>query len=278
MQVAHEDALELRLVAVAARGFARLGEDTPRVGKRTQCRVRDRLPLPQVGRVTSDLVKGGQPAEDHALVVGPGGAAVVRARRREPVVDQAVRADQAASAQPLPLPQRPGPVLLVTWCPLMQQRRQRKEQFVGDRVLVSPILVPPQPAATCTVPAALVMREDRPGRAEVPALGGQVVSRHPGQRPPAVIVKEAVDEAGMFELGSRERVPDDPQAGHVPRVLDVPDHRRERVGGVPPAGGHPQAGMRQVPPLQGTNPRLRPGLVIRLCHGPPLAIPGLQSP
>jgi hypothetical protein len=45
--------------------------------------------------IARDLEQGAEAAEDHALVIGPRGTAIVLARRGEPVVDQAVGADQA---------------------------------------------------------------------------------------------------------------------------------------------------------------------------------------
>src|ERR1700722_710012 len=147
MQVADEDALELRLVAVAAGRLARLGEDARRPGQAAQRRVRDELSRAQVALVAGELAQRGEPAEDHALVVGPGRAAVVRAPRGEPVVDQAVRPDHAAVAQPFPGAQRPVQVFRVLRHPLGQPRGERQEQIAGDRVLVTPVGVPPQPAA-----------------------------------------------------------------------------------------------------------------------------------
>jgi hypothetical protein len=44
--------------------------------------------------IAGDLEQGTEPAEDHALVIGPRGTAVVLARGGEPVVDQAIGADQ----------------------------------------------------------------------------------------------------------------------------------------------------------------------------------------
>ena len=117
-------------------------------------------------------MQGGETAEDHALVVGPGRAAVVRAGGGEPVVDQAGRADHAASVQPLPLPQRPVSVLLLAGYPGGEQRGEGEEQFVGDRVLVVPLLVPPQPAAAGVIPAAQAVREDGLRRDPVPLVPG----------------------------------------------------------------------------------------------------------
>ena len=109
VQVPHENALELRPVAVAGRGLflAGLGEDARRHGQVAQRRGRDGRGLLEVGTVAGDLVQHGEAADDHALVVGPGRAAVVHAAGGEPVVDQVARADQPAGLQPPPLAQRP---------------------------------------------------------------------------------------------------------------------------------------------------------------------------
>src|SRR5206468_9626367 len=56
----------------------------------------DRIALGQIAAVTGDLGQRGQPAQDYALVVGPGGGAVVLAVPGDPVVDQAGRADEAS--------------------------------------------------------------------------------------------------------------------------------------------------------------------------------------
>src|SRR6202035_3256280 len=125
LEVANEDALELRQVTVVGGGFSltRLGEDALRAGERAQRRVRDRLPLAQVRLVPGEFVQRAESAEDHALVVRPGRAAVVRAAGGKPVVDQARRADHGASVQPLPLAQRPVTVLLLPRYPGGEQRR-----------------------------------------------------------------------------------------------------------------------------------------------------------
>src|SRR5262249_19386898 len=83
VEVAHEDALAARAVPVAAGGamLTRLEEDAvpgagSRGSQRAQRSVGDRLALPQVTGVAGYLVQRGQPAKDHALVVGPRLAAV----------------------------------------------------------------------------------------------------------------------------------------------------------------------------------------------------------
>ena len=55
-------------------------------------RSRDGFRLPEVGAVAGDLVQHDEPADDHALIVGPGRAAVVRAVAGRAVVDQAGQA------------------------------------------------------------------------------------------------------------------------------------------------------------------------------------------
>ena len=238
-----------------------------RVGEVAQRRVRDRLPLPQVALVAGELVQRGEPAEDHPLVVGPGDAAVVRARGGQAVVDQAARADQAAAVQPVPRPQRPVPVGRVARHPLGEPRGQRQEQLVGDRVLVPAVLVPPQPAPEGAVPAGQAVREDRPRGVEVALLAGQVAGGHPGERPPQVVVEVLVDEPGVPPSRPGERVPDDVQVGAVTGHLAVPDHRGERVGRVPPAGALPQPGAPRVPALQHAGPRPRRAAVVRAAGG-----------
>ena len=104
VQVPDEDALELGPVAVTATGLplAGLDQDARRHGEVAQRRRRDGFRLPEVGVVAGDLVQRGEPADDHALVVGPGRSAVVRAVGGQPVVDQAGRADHAAAGEPPP--------------------------------------------------------------------------------------------------------------------------------------------------------------------------------
>ena len=104
VQVPDEDALELGPVAVTATGLplAGLDQDARRHGEVAQRRRRDGFRLPEVGVVAGDLVQHGEPADDHALVVGPGRSAVVRAVGGQPVVDQAGRADHAAAGEPPP--------------------------------------------------------------------------------------------------------------------------------------------------------------------------------
>src|SRR5580693_3432054 len=148
----------------------------------------------QVGAIAGDLEQGGQPAQDHALVVGPGGAAVVGARRGEPVVDQAARTDEAAGVEPVPFPLSPGQVATVPRRALMEQGGEGQEQLVGDGVLVVPGRVPPQATAAGVVPAAGVVGEDGLCRVQVTAVPGHVEGRDPGQRPPPVVVVIVVDE------------------------------------------------------------------------------------
>src|SRR6185369_5259913 len=139
IQVPHEDALELRLVAVAARAWplARLGQDARRYRQVAQRRHRDGFRLPEVGAVAGDVVQRGEPADDYALVVGPGRAAVVGAVGGQPVVDQAGRADQPAGAEPLPLAQRPVEITAGAAAgvgrALMQAACGEQEQFVRYR-------------------------------------------------------------------------------------------------------------------------------------------------
>src|SRR5258708_28801965 len=101
----------------------------------------------------------------------------------------------------------------------MQQGRQREEQLVGDRILVGPVLVPTQATAAGVVPASLVAGEDGPGRVEVTAVTGQVISRDPGQRPPPVVVEIAADEVGVPLPARRERRLDVPSVATGPRAL-----------------------------------------------------------
>jgi len=84
-----EDALELRMsplgaaVASPAQRGCRARRPTPGWSA-GQGGVGDRFSLLQVAAVTADLVQCGQSAENHALVVGPRRAAVVRAGRGSP--------------------------------------------------------------------------------------------------------------------------------------------------------------------------------------------------
>src|SRR5580693_9856814 len=127
----------------------------------------------QVGAIAGDLEEGGQPAQDHALVVGPGGAAVVGACRGEPVVDQAAGTDEAAGVEPLPLSLGPAQVAVVTRCALMEQGREGQEQLVGDGVLVVPGRGPPQAATAGVVPGPCAVGEDGASRVQIAAVPRQ---------------------------------------------------------------------------------------------------------
>jgi len=242
VQVPDEDALELGAVAVAARGlaFARLGEDARRHGQVAQHRRGDGFGLREVGVVAGDLVQHGEPADDHALVVGPGRSAIVGAVGGQPVVDQAGRADHAAGREPLPFSQ--GPVEITAGGAgraLMQAARDEQEELVRYRVLVGLAARPPQAAAAHVVPAGCHPGEQRARQVQVLHLAGQVERCDPGQRPPTVIVVIQVAETRVDPRGPAERGLDHVPVPALAGPLAVLDHRGQRVGGVPPAGGLP---------------------------------------
>jgi len=272
VQVPDEDALELRAIAVAAGGLplARLGEDAGGHGQVAQRRRGDGFGLIEVGLVAGDLVQHGEPADDHALVVGPGRSAVVRAVRGQAVVDQADRADHAAGLEPPPFAQRPveviaGRALMETTLmetTLMKAARDEQKQLVRDRVLVSLPAGPPQAAATRVVPAVRHPGEQPARHIEILHLAGQVVRRDPGQRPPAVVVVIQVAETRVGPLGPGERRLDDGPVCVLTGPLAVLDHGGQRVGRVPPARGLPQPGPRVVPALQRADGFAGPGPVL----------------
>src|SRR5215469_5079224 len=143
VEVAHEYALELRAVPVAASCAVLSGleqDAVPRArrqgGQRVQRSVGDRLALPEITGVAGDLIQRGEPAEDDSLVIGPRLATVVLAGIVEPVVNQAGSADQAVGAEPVPLSSRPVEVLATAGTTLMQPCCECEEQFIGDGVLV----------------------------------------------------------------------------------------------------------------------------------------------
>src|ERR1035437_2719257 len=274
VQVAHKNALELRLVAVAPGGgrFARLSEDSRygrrwRGGQLAQGCVSNGFSLGQVGMITGDLEQGGQAAENNTLVVCPRGLAVVLARRSKPVIDQAAGADETGGAEPFPFPQRPRQVApVIAWRALMKPGREREKQLVGDRILIGLRLVPPQPATARVVPAGHVAGEDGPGRAEIAAVASHVIRGDPSQRPPPVVVVVAVDKVSALPLRGRKRRPDNACVAAIPGQLGIADHRRERVSRIPPAKPLPQAGRRVIPALQGADSGGRAGMEIGVGH------------
>ena len=150
----------------------------------------------------------------------------------------------------------------------MQPGREREEQLVGDRVLVRPVRVPPQPAAAGVVPAAgdCASKIAR-AASRYRALPGQVVGGHPGQPPPAVVVEERLTKPRCpprYRAARRGTSRDDPSVGPVPGAARVADHRGQRVGGVPPAGRPPPARPRRVPALQRGQPGGRLRAEVRL--------------
>src|ERR1700683_3018455 len=266
-EIPDEHAFELRTVTVRRRGvwLTGLDQDSRRArqrgsGQQAQRRVRDRLPARQVSGLAGRLVQRGQPAEDHALVVGPGHAAVVLAPRGEAVIDQAAGSDEAAGMNPVPLPQRPAQVgATIVAAALMQPGGENQEQLVADRVLVPSVRVPPHATAAGAVPARHQVGEDRPGRRQVAVIAGEVVSGDPGKAPPAVVVIEADDEVPVPPRRGHEGPFDDSEVSLVASALYIADDRGQRVRGIPPACGAPPARTRAVPPLK----RLDPGACLR---------------
>jgi len=201
-------------------------------------------------RVLGSPPKLREGAEDYALVVGPGGRPVVLAGGVEAVVDQRMRVDHSGCGEPLPL--ACGPIE-IRGLPLDgrspgQARRHGQEELVGDGVLISPRLAPPDAAVAGGVPAAGHVGEDGLGHREVAGVTRPVVGIDPRQGPPAFIVVVIVEEAlrGIHGEGVFDR------RAILGRAAEtgIVDQHRGGVGGVPPAGGVPEAGCLVVPALE----------------------------
>src|SRR5215469_1338229 len=260
-QVSRAYPLELAAVAAATGHvcLTRLDQDSGQDGSArsrqlTEHGVGYALTMPDVVALAGDLIQVTETAEDDALVVGVRGLAVVHAVGRESVINQAILADHAAGAEPVPLAARPVEVVAAAGGEPVQPRCGREKEFVGDRVLVRPIVVPPQATAARVVPAGGHVLEDPLACRQVPFLAGQLVGPEPRQRPPPIVVKKAVDEMPVSPASDAEGPVDHPGKGPVPRSLGVVDDRCEGIRGVPPARCPPSAGPRAIPPLQRGSP------------------------
>lgn len=190
----------------------------------------------QQAGVTCRPVQLGQRGQDDALVVGPGGLAVVGTGVVEAVADHPVGVDHAAVPEPVPAALRPFQVCGVAGGAVVQGRVELDEQLVGDGVLVVPVRAPPDSAAAGAVPVRVhVVRVDSRG-VEVAAVAREVVGIDPEQAPPPGVVEVLVPELAALRVdvpgvGVGERVG---VAAH-PADPDVVGERGQRVGAGPPA-------------------------------------------
>ena len=80
-------------------------------------------------------------------------------------------------------------------------------------------------------------------------------------------VLQKIEGISRPALGGGERRGDASVVGAVPGQLRVPDHHRQGVGRVPPAGARPLAGRLVIPPLERADPGRRADAEIGIRHG-----------
>ena len=251
-QVAEEDALELP--AVLGVDAARFCHDAARLQRRRRHgRAHGGARLVEQGRVTRARRQIDERADEDTLVVGKCSVYWLAGREAVQLVDdEVVCPEHPGRLEPSPGTLRPVEVAAgshVARRVQVQAGRGLHEEQVRDRVLLVLRAAPVDPAPAFAVPAPGHASEDRLGHVEVGLLFGEIIGLDPGQRPPTIVIVEAV-AIEVLRLVLLKGVVDIGEVLHVAGLARVVDHGRELIPARPPIIVLEEARVGLVPSLQ----------------------------